>query len=89
MTSSSEGIAVYVAPARYVLTVLHRQDPDAGPGKDAEGDPVVGWTVCGLRMGEDELWVPVDGRDGDQLCTGCLPRGGGPVAIEDVEATLW
>jgi len=79
--------AVYVAPARYALTVLHRPDPSSGPGQDGEGAPTAGRTRCGLFMGEDELWRPVDGRDGDQLCTGCmLPGGRAAQGESDMEA---
>lgn len=88
MTSGSEEAAGYVAPARYVLTVLHRQDPDIPPVTTGP-DPADGMTACGLPMLAVELWRPVDGRDGDQLCTGCMPQGSGRAAAEDVEATLW
>lgn len=87
---SAQPDLVYVAPARFVLTVLHRKG-DA-PGQVAElatAEPVDGWTACGRPMLSSELWRPVDGRDGDQLCTGCMPRGSAQAAAEDVEATLW
>jgi len=61
----------HVAPADRILTVLHRQDPDARPGVAADGDPITGWTVCGLPMCKSELWQPIDAREGDQLCRGC------------------
>lgn len=62
----------YVAPARFILTTLHRQDPDAGPGTHpATGDPADGWTVCGIPMTRDELWRPVEARAGDRLCGAC------------------
>jgi hypothetical protein len=75
----------YVAPAARVLTVLHRPDPDAGPGLDRlTGVPADGRTACGTWMYVDELWVPVDRRDGDRVCGRCEP---GRVA-EDVQETL-
>jgi hypothetical protein len=81
----------YVAPARYVLTVLHRRG--AAPAAVTEltaAEPIDGWTACGRPMKADELWRPVDSRDGDQLCTGCMPRGSAHAAAEDLqEATLW
>ena len=80
--------AVYVAPARYVLTVLHRPDPSSGPGRDGEGEPAVGQTLCGLFMGESELWRPVDGRDGDLLCTGCMLPGSAESAVEAAPQAL-
>ncbi len=67
--------AAYVAPARYALTSLHRPDPDGKPGTDGEGEPTTGRTVCGLLMGADELWVPVEARDGDPLCRQCTLVG--------------
>ena len=65
----------YVAPAAEVLTVLHRPDGDK--------------TRCGRPMLPEELWMPIDGRDGDSLCTGCLLPGSVRPAAEDVEVTLW
>lgn len=78
--------AGHVAPARYALTVLHRRDPDSGPGTDGEGDPTTGLTVCGLPMGESELWQPVEARDGDPLCPGCENPGAAPAA--DIQEAL-
>lgn len=66
------GAEVYVAPARYALTGLHRRDP-AIPPVTTGPDPSNGATLCGLPMLTAELWRPVDGRDGDTLCPGCLP----------------
>ena len=91
MTSSNEA-RTYVAPARFVLTVLHRKGDE--PGKVAElmggAEPVDGWTACGRPMLVSELWRPVDGRDGDQMCTGCMPAGGGAGVQPDLqEAGLW
>jgi hypothetical protein len=59
--------AGYVAPARYVLRILHRQEP--GPL------PV---TVCGLPMAADDLWQDVERQDGDNVCAGCLEPGTAP-----------
>ena len=78
----------YVAPARYVLTVLHRKDPDIPPVTKGP-DPADGVTVCGLPLLLAELWRPVDSRDGDSLCTGCMLPGSARAASEDVEAGLW
>jgi hypothetical protein len=83
------GVAGYVAPARYPLTVLHRQDPAAGPGVDGEGEPTAGKTLCGLFMAAGELWTPVDGRDGDQLCTGCMLPGNAPAPAGDTDGALF
>lgn len=80
-------MTVYVAPARFVLTCLHRRDP-AIPPVTAGPDPSDGMTVCGLPMLESELWRPVDGSDGDTLCTGCMPRGSAPPRAEATGA-LW
>lgn len=79
----------YVAPARYPLTVLHRQDPAIGHGQDGGGEPCVGRTVCGQFMAEAELWVPVDGRDGDLLCTLCMLPGNAGSPAEDVAGVLF
>jgi hypothetical protein len=81
----------YVAPARYVLTVLHRKGDAPGQVTElAAAEPVDGWTACGKPMLQSELWRPADGRDGDSLCTGCMPRGTGcAVAADEPEATLW
>ena len=81
----------FVVPARFVLTVLHRRDPDASAGKHpATGEPVEGWTVCGSPMTTGEIWRTVDYRQEDRLCGGCW-SGPGSVraAVEDVEVTLW
>ena len=79
------------APARFVLTVLHRKGDAPGQvTKMAAAEPVDGWTACGRPMLASELWRPVDSRDGDQMCTGCMPRGSAHAAAEDLqEATLW
>ena len=80
----------YVAPARYVLTVLHRRgDAPGRPAELAAAEPVDGWTACGRAMLSSELWRPVDGRDGDQMCTGCMPRGSARVAIQEPQEALW
>jgi hypothetical protein len=79
-------VTAHVAPARFVLTVLHRQDPDAGPGRDGEGEPTVGQTLCGLLMGESELWRPVEAREGDRLCAGCETPGAAEAA--DIQEAL-
>ena len=65
--------ATYVAPARYPLTVLHCQDPRnvAVVDMSRDGLPVDGWTMCGLPMLWDELWVPVERREGDAVCWVC------------------
>src|ERR1039458_4035120 len=76
----------YIAPARYVLTVLHRKDPSIPPLTKGPG-PAEGVTLCGLPLLLAELWRPVDSRDGDQMCEGCMPRGGAQAAAGDVEAT--
>jgi hypothetical protein len=74
-------VTAHIAPARYALTVLHRQDPAVMlPSRDGEGCPVTGWTLCGLGMGEDELWQPVEAREGDSLCPGCEAPGAVPAA---------
>jgi hypothetical protein len=66
------GVPIYVAPARYALTCLHRRDPYIPPVNTGP-DPSAGATLCGLPMLTAELWRPVDGRDGDTLCPGCMP----------------
>jgi hypothetical protein len=81
-------VTLYVAPARYALTCLHRQDP-AIPPVTAGPDPADGATVCGLPMLATELWGPVDGRDGDTLCTGCMPRSAGQPAEPEPEGMLF
>ena len=65
--------AAYVAPAARVLTFLHRPDPDATPGgvDGLTGVATDGFTVCGRPMLVDELWVPVERRDGDRVCPAC------------------
>jgi hypothetical protein len=81
----------YVAPARFVLTVLHRKgDAPDHPVELATAEPIDGWTACGRAMLASELWRPVDSRDGDQLCTGCMPAGCDAGVQPDLqEATLW
>jgi len=69
----------YIAPARYVLTTLHRIDPGREADLFSGPERIDGYTRCGLPLLESELWMPVDGRDGDLLCTGCMP---GRVAAE-------
>jgi hypothetical protein len=77
----------YVAPARRVLTFLHRPDPATAPGIDAlTGVAADGWTACGRPMLTDELWVPVEYRDGDPVCPACC--GPGPAAQDVQEALL-
>jgi hypothetical protein len=76
----------HVAPARYALGTLHRQDPEATSGTDPEGDPFTGQTVCGLLMGESELWVPVELRATDSLCGGCESPEAAPAA--DIQEAL-
>ena len=68
----TELVGEYVAPARYVLTVLHRRDPDDARSYDpATAEPVDGWTACcGRPMLQSELWQAADRREGDTLCTG-------------------
>jgi hypothetical protein len=63
----------WVAPAARVLTFLHRPDPDATPGGPdwLTGVATDGFTVCGTPMLADELWVPVERRDGDRVCPAC------------------
>jgi hypothetical protein len=89
MTRSSKEAAVYVAPARYVLTVLHRRGPTPACPPVVAAEALDGWTACGRPMKADELWRAVDSRDGDQLCTGCMLPGSVRAAVEDVEVTLW
>jgi hypothetical protein len=61
----------YVAPAARVLTFLHKPS-DAAPGTDwLTGVATDGQTACGCPMLADELWVPVERRDGDQVCPAC------------------
>ena len=77
---------VYVAPAARVLTVLHRPDPTLAPADPSMyGEPVDGWTACGLPCLRSELWVVADRRDGDRVCPGCLAPGR---AAEDVQEAL-
>lgn len=76
-------MTAYVAPARYVLTCLHRQAPGIPP-VTAGPDPSDGVTVCGLPMLASELWRPVNGGDGDTLCTGCMPRPAGRPAMPEI-----
>lgn len=61
------------APARYPLTVLHKQaDGPPDPLPDT-GEPVTGWTVCAAPMRASELWTELDWKPGDRLCGGCFP----------------
>ena len=76
---------ICTAPARYVLTVLHRQDPDIPPVKGPE--PSDGATVCGQAMLVAETWLPVERQPGDALCPGCWP-GETPAATEDAPAEV-
>jgi hypothetical protein len=62
----------YVAPAARVLTVLHRPAPDGTQ------------TVCALPFDEDELWVPVERREGDVVCWVCEAEE----RAEDVQEAL-
>lgn len=78
----------YVAPARHILTCLHRQDPEIPP-VTVGPDPSDGATVCGLQMLTAELWGPVDGKDGDALCAGCMPSGAGASAEPAAAAVLF
>jgi hypothetical protein len=68
-----------VAPARYPLAVLHKQDGEAGrPECPATGEATTGWTACGTPMLESELWQPVPWRPGDRLCGACFPGAPAP-----------
>lgn len=63
----------YVAPARFVLTVLHVKDPAApsrpgNPGQEA----AEGSTRCGLLLLASELWQMVEREPGDRVCERCL-----------------
>jgi hypothetical protein len=80
---------VYVAPARYPLTVLHRLDPDREADLFGQEERIDGWTICGRPFRESELWMPVEGRDGDLLCTGCMLPGGAEGAAEDAAGVLF
>jgi hypothetical protein len=77
----------FVVPARHVLTVLHRQDPDIPPVTSGP-DPSDGMTLCcGRPMLVAETWVGVDRVTGDAVCGETSVPG---EAGEDaVEVTLW
>jgi hypothetical protein len=80
----------YVAPARFVLTVLHRIDPEREADLFSGPERIDGYTRCGLPLLESELWRRMDSREGDSLCTGCLPAGCDAGVQPDLqEATLW
>ena len=75
----------YVAPARYVLTVLHRQDPSIPPVIQGP-DPSYGATFCGLQMLTEELWQPVEHRAGDTVCARCAEPG--KARADDIQEVL-
>jgi hypothetical protein len=78
---------VYVAPARFVLTVLHRKGDAPGQVTElAAAEPVDGWTACGRPMLSSGIWVAVEARDGDSLCEECMAPGRRPP--EDVQEML-
>ena len=58
----------YAAPAVRPLTVLHIPEP--GWETDAAAG-VVPVTRCGQPMAVEEMWLPVERRDGDKVCAGC------------------
>jgi hypothetical protein len=72
----------YVAPARYVLTVLHRLDPDREADLTGQPDRIDGYTVCGLPLLESGLWVPVEYLEGDTICPKCETGSAGKTASE-------
>jgi hypothetical protein len=76
-----------VAPAARVLTYLHRPGPATAPGGPdwLTGVPADGLTACGTPMLADELWVPVERRDGDRVCPACCGAGR---PAEDVQEAL-
>jgi hypothetical protein len=82
----------YVAPARFVLTVLHRKGgPPGHPAELATAEPVDGWTVCGRAMLQSESWVAIGFRDGDSVRDEKCSLPGDPLAVapDEAEATLW
>jgi hypothetical protein len=80
-------MTAHTAPARYALTVLHRQDPADLPILDpATAEYVDGWTRCGQPMLRGDLWRPIEARDGDPLCPGCENPGAAPAA--DIQEAL-
>ena len=82
MAGDPAGLLAHVAPARFVLTVLHRQDPSI-PAVTAGPDPTTGVTVCGLQMLASELWRPVDRRPDDRLCSGCENPGSEDTDVQE------
>lgn len=63
----------YMAPARFVLTVLHIRDSSSsalteGPGQEA----TYGTTVCGQPLLASELWMLVEREPGDRVCARCM-----------------
>jgi hypothetical protein len=62
----------YVAPARWLFTVLHERDPlvppaEAGPGREASQ----GATRCGELMTVSGLWQAREREPGDRVCPRC------------------
>jgi hypothetical protein len=58
----------YVAPARFALDCLHVPGTGSTVGELAGDVPL---TRCGTPMAGDELWQPVERKDGDRVCTAC------------------
>lgn len=61
----------WIAPARYVLTALHRHDPDREADLFSKPERIDGFTLCGLPLLESELWRHIEARDGDPVCPKC------------------
>lgn len=74
----------YVAPARYPLTVLHRLDPSVPPTPPEYEYPCGGVTMCGLPLLHDELWRPLERREGDAVCWVCMAEGRAATVVQEV-----
>lgn len=61
--------AAYCAPASRVLTVVHVKDLEVPAAEKPE--PTDGTTCCGQVMLLADLWVPVELREGDEICRAC------------------
>jgi hypothetical protein len=59
----------YIAPAALPYTHAHLLDETGGSGG------VIGKTMCGLSLKQEELWVPVPEGSVDRVCPDCRNPG--------------
>lgn len=59
---------LYTVPAAKPLTVLHILNQ----AREGDGEEIRGYTMCGQPLKTEELWIPIQFRQEDRLCPGCV-----------------